>query len=71
MGGDLEHGEVVERVAEDGVGVGQAYAAECRGFCRAGGNVDEFAGNDSVGNFDFGGENALFGDAEVREHLQR
>ena len=65
MGGDLEHGEVVERVAEDGVGMGQAHAAKRHRFCRAGGNVDEFAGDDAVDNFDFGGEDALFGNAEI------
>ena len=65
MGGDLEHGEVVERIAEDGVGMRKTDAAERCGFGRAGGDVDEFAGDEAVDDFDFGGEDALFGNAEV------
>jgi hypothetical protein len=64
MGGDLEHGEVVARVSEDGVRMGQADAAKRSGFGRAGGNIDKFTGDQAVYDFDLGGEDALLGNAK-------
>ena len=65
MRGNLEHGQIVQRVAKDSIGAGKAYAAKSGGFCRAGGYIDEFAGDDFVRDFDLGGEHALFGNAEI------
>jgi len=61
---DFEHREVMQGIAEDGIWAGQADAAEGRGLGGARRNVDEFAGNDFVGDFDFGCKNAIFGDTE-------
>ena len=69
MLGDLEHCEIVQRVAEDRVRMRQADAAECCGFSWAGGDVNEFAGDDLVGHFDFGGEDAILGNAEFANAL--
>ncbi len=62
---NLEHGGVVDRVAEDGVGVGNAGAAKGFGLAFVGRDVDEFAGDDAVFNFDAGGENAAGGKVEA------
>jgi hypothetical protein len=59
----------VKRVAEDGGRMRQADAAESCGFGRAGGDVNQFAGDDLVGHFDFGGEDAIFGNAEFANAL--
>lgn len=62
---DLEHGEIVKGVAEDRVGMGKADAAKCFGFSAVSGDIDEVGGNDVFGDSDFGGKDALLGNAEV------
>jgi hypothetical protein len=64
MNGDLEHGKVVARVAEDSVGTRKSNAAQGSGLCGAGGNVDQFAGDQAVDDFDLSREDALFGNAK-------
>lgn len=63
--GDLKHGGVVDGVAEDGVGVGDADAAEGFGLAFVCGDVDELAGDDAVFNFDAGGKDAGGGNVEA------
>ena len=58
---------VVERVAEDDIGMGTSDAAECRCLRRACGNVDEIAGDDAIDHFHFGGEDAFFGNAKTAD----
>ncbi len=62
--GDPEHGGVVDGVAEDSVGVGDADAAEGCGLAFVGGDVDEVAGGDAVFDFGAGGEDAAGGNVE-------
>ena len=45
---DGEHGGVVDRVAEDGVGQGDADAAKGFDLAFVGGDVDEAVGDDAV-----------------------
>lgn len=61
---DLEHGEVVNGVAEDGVGTGEADTLEGDGFAFVGGDVDDLAFDDAVFNANFGGKDADVRDAE-------
>jgi hypothetical protein len=60
----FQHGKVVERVAEDGISPGNSDAPESGGFGGSGGNVDEFAGDDSVCDSDLRSEHSIVGDAE-------
>jgi hypothetical protein len=62
---DFEHGGVVDGVAEDGVGVGDADAAEGFGLAFVGGDVDELAGDDAVFDLDGGREDAADGNVEA------
>ena len=62
---DFEHGEIMEGIAKDGVGVWEADAAKRLGFGLIRRNVDEVGGDDAVGDFDFGGEYTIFRDAEL------
>lgn len=64
VGGDREHSEVVERVAEDNIGTRNTDAAKGSCLCRAGRYVNEIAGDEAVDDFNFGRENAVFRDAE-------
>lgn len=64
---DLKHGKVMKRVAKHGIGMGQADTAECGGFRWAGGNIDEFARDYFVYDFDLGGQNTFFGDTEFAD----
>jgi len=62
---DLEHGGVVNGVAEDGIGVGNTDAAKGFSLAFVGGDVDELAGDNAVFNFDAGGEDAISGNVEA------
>ena len=65
VAGDFQHGGVVDGVAEDGVWVEDADAAEGLGLAFIGGDVDELAGDDSVFDFDAGGEDVAGGNVEA------
>ena len=64
MGRNLQHREVMKRVAKHGIGPGDAGSAECSRFCRTRRHVHQFTGDDAVHDFDFGGEHTRFGNAE-------
>ena len=62
LAGDGEHGGVVDGVAEDGVGGGDADAGEGGDFAFVGGDVEEGVGDEAVGvDGDLGGEDAVGG----------
>ena len=63
--GDGEHGCVVDRVAEDGVGSGDADAVEGGDLVLVGGDFDEAVGDEAVDDVHAGGEDAVGGDAEA------
>src|SRR6202034_3704799 len=64
---DGEHGRVVDGVAEDGVGCGDADAAEGFDFVFVGGDVEEAVGDDAVVDGDAGGEDVVGGDVEAAD----
>ena len=67
--GDGEHGGVVDGVAEDGVGRGDAGAGERGDLALVGGDVEEDVGDDAVGDGDAGGEDAGGRDGEAADAL--
>ena len=64
-GGDGEHGGVVDGVAEDGAGCGDADAVEGGYFAFVGGDVKEALGGDVVLHGDASCEDAVGGDVEA------
>lgn len=65
VAGDFHHGCIVDGVAEDGVGIGDADASEGFGLSFVGGDVDEIAGDDSVFDFHTGCEDATGGNVKA------
>jgi len=62
---DGKHCGVVDGVAEDGVGGGDADAAQGFDFVFVGGDVDEAVGDDVVVDLDAGAEDVVGGDVEA------
>ncbi len=62
---DGEHGGVVDGVAEDGVGYGDADATQGFDFAFVGGDVDDAVGGIKAVGFDACGEDAVGGDVEA------
>ena len=60
--GDGEHRGVMDGVAEDRVGRGDADAGEGGDFAFVGGHVEEDVGDDAVLDLDAGREDAVCGD---------
>jgi hypothetical protein len=67
--GDGEHGGIVDRVAEDDIGRGDAGAMQGGDLAFIGGDVDELAGGDAVRDLDARGEDAVGGDVEALDAL--
>src|SRR6266702_6927197 len=63
--GDGEHVRVVDGVAEDCVGCGEADTGECGDFAFVGGDIDERIGDEAVGDRDLCGEDSVCGDVEA------
>jgi len=69
VAGDVQHGQVVDGVAEDGIGLVDANALEGGHFTFVGGNLDEVAGDLAINDGNFSGENPVLGDAEAADAL--
>ena len=67
VAGHLQHGQVVNGVAEDSVGVGQANPPESHCFALIGWDVDNVAGNEPLLHTNLGRQDALFGDAQIAQ----
>ena len=67
LDGDVEHGQVVNGVAKDRIGRRYSHAPKSCGFSLVGGHVEDFGGNDAVGDANLGGQHAVFRDIECAD----